>query len=99
MSFLINMNPTNFAKFRELQSRGVQWPHSPHLRRHIERAGFVFRPMMIKRDRCVCDACGVEVSGWRPWHNPWQHHDWSRRHPFAPPPGSLSRAFTSMEMA
>jgi hypothetical protein len=24
--------------------------------------------MMIKRDRCVCDACGVEVSGWRPWH-------------------------------
>lgn len=41
--------------------------YSPNLRRQIERAGFIFRPMMIKRDRCVCDACGVEVSGWRPW--------------------------------
>lgn len=89
VSALINMNPALFAKFREMQSRGVQWPHSPHLRRVIERAGFVFRPMMIKRDRCVCDACGVEVSGWRQWHNPWLFHDWTKRHPFEAPPGSF----------
>jgi len=90
VSTLINMNPAAFAKFRELQSRGVQWPHSPHVRRKIERAGFVFRPMMIKRDRCVCDACGVEVSAWKKYMQPWLLHDWSKRHPFAPPPGMLS---------
>jgi hypothetical protein len=92
VSSLLNKNPAAFAKFREISSRGVPWPHSPHLRRRIELCGYVYRPMMIKRDRCVCEACGVEVSGWRPWHNPWLFHDWSRRHPFAPPPGTLQSA-------
>lgn len=91
---IINASPQTFAKFRELQSRGVTWPHAPNLRRCIERAGFVFRPMMIKRDRCVCDSCGVEVSGWRIWQNPWFSHDWTKRHPFAPPPGTrYSRSY------
>jgi hypothetical protein len=61
--------------FRELQRKGVQWPHSTVLRQEIERAGFVFRPMMIKRDRCICETCGVEVSGWRTWHNPAALHN------------------------
>jgi hypothetical protein len=94
VSGLVNMDPSLFAKFRDLQSRGVQWPHSPQLRRHIERAGFIYRPMMIKRDRCVCDACGVEISGWRPWYNPWLFHDWSKRHPFLPPP-EVRNSFSS----
>ena len=81
---MINSNPNKFAQFRELQSKGVAWPHSPQLRREIEAACFVFRPMMIKRDRCVCDTCGVEVSGWRAWHNPWTFHDLSR-HPGSKP--------------
>lgn len=92
VNHLINMNPAAFAKFRDEQSRGVQWPHSPQVRRLIERAGFVFRPMMIKRDRCVCDACGVEVSGWRSYYDPWLLHDWSKRHAFAPPPGTFSKS-------
>jgi serine/threonine protein kinase len=79
---LLKKNPQRFAAFRDLQRRGVQWPHSPALRREIEAAGFVFRPMMVKRDRCVCEVCGCEVSGWRPWHIPWQMHDLSR-HPKA----------------
>jgi len=87
-------NPA-FARFRVLLSRGVEWPHSPHLRRHIEQAGFKFRARVFERDRCVCDACGVEVFGWRTWHNPWLFHDWSKRHPFAPPPGTLSRNTTT----
>jgi hypothetical protein len=88
VSSMIGKNPALFAKFRDESSRGVQWPHSAHLRRVVERAGFWFRPMMIKRDRVVCDACGVAVNGLRPWHNPWQFHDWTKRHPFAPPPGT-----------
>jgi len=96
ISALINMNPAAFTRFREISAQGVKWPHSPHLRRSVERAGFVFRPMMIKRDRSICDACGVEVSGWRPWHNPWLFHDWTKRHPFAPPPGLRSGNTTVM---
>lgn len=83
---MISNNPGKFAQFRELQSKGVAWPHSPQLRKEIEKAGFVFRPMMIKRDRCVCDKCEVEVSGWRPWHDPSLFHD-ELRHP----PGGLQR--------
>jgi serine/threonine protein kinase len=77
---LLTKNPQRFNQFRDLQKKGVQWPHSPDLRKEIEKAGFVFRPMMIKRDRCVCDVCGAEVSGWRPWHDPRNFHDYSR-HP------------------
>jgi Inhibitor of Apoptosis domain len=77
---MLTKNQQKFQAFRELQRKGVQWPHSPELRREIEAAGFVFRPMMIKRDRCVCETCGVEVSGWRPWHNPWSFHNYAK-HP------------------
>jgi len=84
---MLTRNATRFAQFRELQKKGVAWPHSPTVRRDIEKAGFSFRPMMIKRDRCVCDVCNVEVSGWRPWHNPWLFHDYGRHPPtFRPPP-------------
>jgi hypothetical protein len=34
----------------------------------------------VKRDRCVCETCGVEIAGWRPWNNPWQMHNLAR-HP------------------
>lgn len=77
---LLRRNPQRFAAFRDLQKRGVQWPHSPQLRKDIETANYVFRPMMVKRDRCVCETCGVEIAGWRPWHNPWQMHNLAR-HP------------------
>lgn len=73
-------NQNAFNQFRERARKGVQWPHSAKLREEIEKAGFAYRPMMIKRDRCVCDVCGVEVSGWRPWHNPWSFHNYLR-HP------------------
>lgn len=111
---LLAKNPQRFNHFRELQKKGVQWPHSPELRKEIEKAGFIFRPsmscavpsisftlalncirrfavrfplfcavlrsrsVMIKRDRCMCDVCGVEVSGWRPWHDPREFHDFSK---------------------
>jgi len=94
VSILINQNPAAFAQYRETQSK-VPWPHTDHLRRVVERAGFVFRPMMVKRDRCVCDTCGVEVSGWRPWHNPWLFHDWSKNHPFRPA-GLLTRSSSGL---
>ncbi len=58
---LLVQNQPKFRAFRELQRRGVQWPHSAELRAQIENAGFVYRPMMIKRDRCICETCGVEV--------------------------------------
>lgn len=85
----MNMNPDIFKKFLEVPG-GIQWPHSPQLRRQIEFAGFVFRPKAIERDRCVCNTCGVEVSGWRLWHNPWTFHDWSKRHSITPPSAALS---------
>jgi hypothetical protein len=78
---MLTKNPQKFHAFRELQRKGVQWPHAPALRKEIERAGFVFRPMMIKRDRCVCETCSVEVSGWRPWHNPWSFHNYAKHPP------------------
>jgi serine/threonine protein kinase len=75
---LLKRNSQRFGAFRDLQKRGVQWPHSPRLRKDIESAGFVFKPMMVKRDRCVCEQCGIEICGWRPWHNPWQMHNLSK---------------------
>jgi hypothetical protein len=78
---MLTRNATRFAQFRELQKQGVAWPHGVLPRGDIEKAGFSFRPMMIKRDRCVCDTCLVEVSGWRPWDNPWLFHDYNRHPP------------------
>ena len=78
---MLTDNQARFQAFRELQRKGVQWPHSPAVRNEVENAGFAFRPMMIKRDRCICETCQVEVSGWRPWHNPWIFHDFAKHHP------------------
>ncbi len=75
---LLVHNQKSFDEFRKLQRKGVQWPHSPQLRTQIESAGFAYRPMMIKRDRCICDKCNVEISGWRPWHDPWKYHNYDR---------------------
>jgi serine/threonine protein kinase len=72
---LLKKNSVRFGLFRDLQKRGVHWPHTTRLRKDIESAGFVFKPMMVKRDRCICELCGMEVAGWRPWHNPWQMHN------------------------
>lgn len=72
---LIRKNPQRFASFKELQHEVVEWPHGDGLRAEIEAAGFVYRPMMIKRDLCVCPTCNAEVSGWRPWHQPWNMHN------------------------
>lgn len=78
---VLRANPERFQAFRDLQKKGVAWPHAAIVRRDIENAGFAFRPMMVKRDRCVCATCEVEVSGWRPWHNPWAFHDYAKHHP------------------
>jgi hypothetical protein len=75
---MLTENQPKFHAFRELQRKGVQWPHSPQARLQIEAAGFVYRPMMIKRDRCLCETCQVELSGFRPWQNVWAFHDYSR---------------------
>ena len=89
---LLMANQNKFQAFRELQSKGVLWPHSMELRKQIESAGFAFRPMMIKRDRCICGTCGVEVSGWRSWHNPWSFHNYSRHDASFRPPVNWLRA-------
>lgn len=75
---LLTNAPPKFNAYRQLQKKGISWPHSPVARRSIEKAGFKFEPMMIRRDRCVCVVCGVEVSGWRPWSNPWSLHDYEK---------------------
>jgi len=80
VSRLVSEHAPVFTEFRALQIHGVQWPHSTSLRHAIERAGFVYRPMMIKRDRCVCTSCGVEASGWRSWHDPMLLHRVSCRY-------------------
>ncbi len=72
---MLTRNPHRFHAYRELQRKGVPWPHSRRLKDEIKKAGFKFDPMMIKRDRCTCGICGVEVSGWRPWHNPNSFHN------------------------
>lgn len=78
---LLKRHAQRFAAFRDLQRRGVAWPHSALARRDIESAGFTFRPMMVKRDRCVCDTCGVEVSGWKRWNNAWGFHNYAKHTP------------------
>lgn len=81
---MLQGNQQRFQQFREVSRRAVAWPHSPQLRVEIEAAGFAYRPTMIKRDRCVCDECAVEVNGWKPWHNPLAFHDFDK-HKVRPP--------------
>lgn len=78
---MLTENQPKFHQFREHQRKGVQWPHSSAVRKEIESTGLVFRPMMIKRDRCLCETCEVEVSGWRAWHSPWAFHNYTRHKP------------------
>lgn len=85
---MLHPNQERFQQFREMQRRGVGWPHSAQLRSEIEAAGFFYRPMMLKRDRCVCDECGVEVTGWKPWHSPLSFHIYER-HKIKPPANLL----------
>jgi hypothetical protein len=78
---MLTENQPKFHAFRELQRKGVQWPHTSTVRKDIEAAGFVYRPMMIKRDRCICETCLAEISGWRAWQCAWAYHDYSRHNP------------------
>jgi hypothetical protein len=56
-------NPKKFGDFRELQRKGISWPHSYAMRKIFEADGFTFMPIMIKRDRMVCEkACKADVS-------------------------------------
>lgn len=72
---LLRGNLDRFKDFVASQGKkGVQWPHSPQVKKEMEVANFVFRPMLVKRDRCICPTCGFEVSGLRPWNNPWYMH-------------------------
>lgn len=86
-SSIINYNPKAPEQLIKLTG-GVQFPHSPLVHRSLESTGFIYSPTTFKRDRCVCQYCGIKVSGWRPWHNAWQMHDWSQQHPVVPPPGT-----------
>lgn len=72
---ILEKNPQKFNAYRDLQKKGVQWFHSAAARLFVENNKYVFRPMMIKRDRCVCSECSAEVSGWRAWEDPNDFHD------------------------
>lgn len=67
-----------FHTYNEQEKKNLQkkddWPHNPQLLKDIEKEGFEFTPMPIKRDLCKCKTCGVEVSAWRPWMNPQSLH-------------------------
>lgn len=75
VNLLMNQNPQRFNQYRELQKKGVQWRHSPEVRKDIEKTGFTFNPLMIKRARCICFTCGVEVSDWQVYSIPKNLHD------------------------
>jgi hypothetical protein len=75
---MLNKNQQRFEQYRQLGRRGVQWPYSSEERNKWESAGFVFRPMMIKRDRMVCEGCGVEVSGLAPWAQLQYYHNYEK---------------------
>lgn len=94
---MLQANQARFQQFREVSRRAVAWPHSPQLRVEIEAAGFAYRPMMIKRDRSVCDECAVEVNGWKPWHNPLAFHDFDKHK--VKPPAQLFQAPTSLAVS
>jgi hypothetical protein len=49
VTHMLTNNQQKFHQFREIQRRGVLWPHSPALRKEVEAAGFVFRPMVRLR--------------------------------------------------
>lgn len=85
---MLKRHARRFAEFQDLQNKkGVTFPHGLEARQAIEAAGWHFKPMIIKRDRFVCEVCGVEVSGWRAYHNPWRFHNYGRHPPsFRPPP-------------
>lgn len=82
---LLTHNPQKFAAFREhIRKALVQWPHDFAVRKELAVAGFLFKPMLIKRDRCICETCKVEIAEWKPWDRPWNMHNASKH-----PPGTL----------
>ena len=73
---MVEPNRSKMKQFSDFHAqRGVAWSHSPHLRREIEAAGFVVRPTVMKRDRCLCETCGLDNHAWRAWHNPLSFHN------------------------
>jgi hypothetical protein len=81
VSDILRKNKNKFQEYRQRQRSGVSWPHSTAVRDRIEMCNFTYRPMMLKRDRCVCEVCGVEVYGWRPWHDPMSFHLYAKHPP------------------
>lgn len=75
VSEMLEKYPQKFNAYRDLQKKGVAWPHSKELRADLEKAGWIFSPMMIKRDRCFCSCCRVEMSGWRSWNKASDFHN------------------------
>lgn len=132
-----------YTEYRQMQKKGVEWPHAKITRSQIEKGSlnnkdkskdpnskeslsksdndnsksdnkikidndksnsdkdktnndksdndnnhnsdqYAFTPMMIKRDRCSCYICGIEMSGFRPWHRKRLNrtHDWENQHPY-----------------
>lgn len=78
---LLTHHPQKFQDFEELIKKGATWPHSILLLRIIRKAGYKFEPHMLRPDHCVCEECGVEVSGWRPWHDPKIFHNLAKHAP------------------
>ncbi len=92
---LLTKNQQKFQSFRELQRKEVSWPHSYTAFLQMEESGFVYRPMMIKRDRCVCETCGVEISSLYDWFDIRSFHNFAKHPPsfaaqwgVSPPPGA-----------
>lgn len=75
---MLKKNPVLWNQWRATQKAGVPWPHDHQILNDLEKQGFVFRPMAVKRDRCKCVVCGIEVSMWRPWSTPSKLHDYSK---------------------
>ena len=71
---LLIPNAKKFHDFRELVRKGTAWPHSPERRSLWDAGGFVRRPMMNKRDRMICQRCGVEVADIESWMYPQYYH-------------------------
>ncbi|OAI48025.1 hypothetical protein AYO45_05365 [Gammaproteobacteria bacterium SCGC AG-212-F23] len=61
----------NNKLFDEFRKLSVSWPYAPALEKEIKKAGLVHSPMLLKRGRCVCTDCGIEIFGLMPWSNPW----------------------------
>lgn len=72
------------------QATQVAWPHGAKLEDHLFRTGYRRIYMKLVSDTCVCNICKIEMKAWRPWHNPWFFHDFTKAHPrLIAPPGTF----------